>query len=63
MHFCVVKKASVFDPALLVYLDSTGLRCSIKNLLTHLVSLKMISATVAEKALLQHPDLVAAINP
>ena len=62
MHFCVVKNASVFDPALLVSLDSTGLRCSMKNLLTHLVSLKIISATLAEKALLQYLDLLAAIN-
>ena len=62
MHFCVVKNASVFDPALLVSLDSTGLRCSMKNLLTHWVSLKIISATLAEKALLQYLDLLAAIN-
>ena len=62
MHFCVVKNASVFDPALLVSLDSTGLRCSMKNLLTHLVSLKIVSATLAEKALLQYLDLLATIN-
>ena len=51
LNYCLVRTADPFDPVLMVSSKSLHLRSKMKTLLNDLVSLKIISSTLAEKAM------------
>ena len=53
LNYCLVRTADAFESVLMVSSTSLHLRSKMKTLLTHLVSLKIISSTLAEKAMPQ----------
>ena len=62
LNYCLVRTADAFDPVLMVSSTSLHLRNKMKKLLTHLVSLKIISSTLAEKAMPQYLELLTTLN-
>ena len=58
----MVRKANVFDPDSMTSLEPVELRANMRNLLTHIVLLKILSATLAERALPQYSDLLTALT-
>ena len=58
----VVRIANVFDPNSMTILEPVELRANMRNLLTHIVSLKLVSTTLAGRALMQYLDLLTALN-
>ena len=62
MNYCLVRTADAFDPVLRVSSTSLHLRSKMKKLLTDLVSLKIISSTLAEKAKPQYLELLTTLN-
>ena len=61
-NYCLVRTADAFDQVLMVSSTSLHLRSKIKKLLTHLVSLKIISSTLSEKAMPQYLELLTPLN-
>ena len=51
LHFTVVKNANAFDLTSMTNLEPIELRANMRNLLTCIVSLNILSATFAEQAL------------
>ena len=51
LHFTVVKNANAFDLTSMTNLEPIELRANMRNLLTCIVSLNILSATFAEHAL------------
>ena len=62
LHFTVVKNANAFDLTSMTNLEPIELRANMRNLLTCIVSLNILSATFAEQALPQYSDLLAALT-
>ena len=62
LHFSVVRNANVFDPISMTTLETVELRANMRNLLTHIVALKIISATLAERALPRYSNLLTALT-
>ena len=58
LHFSVVRNVKVFE---MTTLEPVELRANMRNLLTHIVSLKIVSATL-ERALSQYSDLLIALT-
>ena len=58
LHSVVVKNANVFDPKSIITLPADSLRRNTKSLLRYIVSLKIISTSIAEKALSQYSNLI-----
>ena len=58
----MVRNANVFDPILVTTLEPVELRAKIDNLSTYIVTLQIISTTLAERALPQYWGLVTALN-
>ena len=54
----MVRNAKLFNSISVNNLEPIELRANIRNLLTHIVSLKILSATLAEQALPQYSDLL-----
>ena len=48
LYFSMVRNANVFDPISLTNLEPVELRAIMRNLLTQIVSLKILSTTLAE---------------
>ena len=48
LYFSMVRNANVFDPISLTNLEPVELRANMRNLLTQIVSLKILSTTLAE---------------
>ena len=48
LYFSMVRNANVFDPISLTNLETVELRANMRNLLTQIVSLKILSTTLAE---------------
>ena len=48
LHFMAVRNANVFGPISMTILEPVELRTNLRKLLTHIVSLKTVSATLAE---------------
>ena len=62
LHSLVVKNANVFDPKSIITVPAESLRRNMKSLLRHIVSLKIISTSIperAERALSQCSDLIS----
>ena len=62
LHFTVVKNANASDLISMTNLEPNELRANMRNLLTCIVSLNILSATFAEQALPQYSDLLAALT-
>ena len=62
LHFTVVKNANASDLISMTNLEPIELRANMRNLLTCIVSLNILSATFAEQALPQYSDLLAALT-
>ena len=54
----VIRNAHVFDPAMMINLSQDTLRGNMRILLRHLVSIKLLSPNVSDKALTQYIDLL-----
>jgi len=61
-NYCLVRTADAFDPVLMVSSTSLHLRSKMKKSLTHLVSLKIISPTLAEKAMPHYLEPLTTLN-
>ena len=48
LYFSMVRNANVFDPISLTNLEPVELRANMRNLLTQIVSLKILSTTLVE---------------
>lgn len=59
LHFSVVRNEKVFSPISLTILEPVESRTNMRNLLTHIVSLNIVSATL-ERALPKYSDLLTA---
>ena len=59
LHFSVVRNEKVFSLILLTTLEPVESRTNMRNLLTHIVSLNIVSATL-ERALPKYSDLLTA---
>ena len=59
LHSVVVKNANVFDPKSIIILPAESLKRNMKSLLRHIASLKIISTSIAERALSQYSDLIS----
>ena len=62
MHFIAVRNANVFDLISRTILEPVELRTNMRKLLTHIVSLKIVSATLAETPFSQYLDLLIALT-
>ena len=62
LHFMAVRNANVFGPISMTILEPVELRTNLRKLLTHIVSLKTVSATLAERVLPQYLDLLIALT-
>ena len=62
LHLSVVRNANVFDPISMTNLEPVELRANMRNLLTQIVSLEILSAALAELALPQYSDLLEALT-
>ena len=62
MHFIAVRNANVFDLISRTILEPVELRTNMRKLLTHIVSLKIVSATLAEMPFSQYLDLLIALT-
>ena len=62
LHFMAVRNANVFGPISMTILEPVELRTNLRKFLTHIVSLKTISATLAERVLPQYLDLLIALT-
>ena len=62
LNYCLVRTADGFAPVLMVSSTSLHLRSKMKILPTHLVSLKIISSTLAEKAMPQYLEFLTTLN-
>ena len=60
LHSVVVKNANVSDPKSIITLPAELLIRNMKSLLRHIVSLKIISTSIAERALSQYSDFISA---
>ena len=54
----VIRNAHVFDPTMMINLSQDTLRGNMRTLLRHLVSVKLLSPNVSDKALTQYIDLL-----
>ena len=59
LHFSVVRNEKVFSLISLTALEPVESRTNMRNLLTHIVSLNIVSATL-ERALPKYSDLLTA---
>lgn len=59
LHFSVVRNEKVFSPISLTTLEPVESRTNMRNLLTHIVSLNIVRATL-ERALPKYSDLLTA---
>ena len=59
LHSVVVKNANVFDPKSIITRPAESLRRNMKSLLKHTVSLKIISTSIAEKALSHYSNFIS----
>ena len=62
LNYRLVRTADFFDQVLMASSTPLHLRSKINNLLTHLVSLKVISSNLAEKALPQYSELLTTLT-
>ena len=62
LNYCLVRTADAFDPVLMVFSTSLHFQSKMEKLLTHLISLKIISSNLAEKAMLRYLELLTTWN-